>query len=836
MLKTALSKKEKPIMTSEKYKRFLSLTEAGQLEILEGLSDRNKERIGEWIDTVEVKEDFDGSPYIVSPFVGLPLYTSKDIAYSTLYKWCASKFEKAKLERLPVPVDMSIYYAYRWKKNPTINPYTNEELRISLNPKGDYVRVYKRVLDGRISLNPKGDYVLLYKRVLDGLINDIMKKKTKKVLTIEECRLIKDALPNDHARVFTDRGKDSIYQVYYDYLFIRYFVKSKTIPFDPAFKDDLNIYLDNAVYDTSQFVYNDEEQYSDFHYTAEYLYIQKFFKNYLLNMEEGSDDLSINKLVLKLCIDIYDLLQFMREPKQINAKITTAIIEKIDFNINVLSYCKSLFVKIPFLYVEEYLGNPQRKNNFVFVKELFVSVLNEGEQEIPDEYKDIYGEIMDYIEAEEAASSDVFDTFIRIYNSIKKLYNDNKKNHIYKNYIKDPYNTNKGVEPQIPIRQQLPRDLQMYKIRLANLQRNSLNKKELKEFEAANSANKRRLMEIEEDMKRYSERMKKYELKKDVYDRIYEGKYSPKKRLELLSLNAYKRLKKDEPLLEVVKRKTKSSGSGVSSGSSVSKGSSGSRTNRPYYPEKKKAYTSNSDTGDVGSKEKPEGYYTNDTDPYTQEPFADMHPKKRKYLSDIIYKNGKKEYHYRFDTVNMYNYILKCIDNCEKPINFFNRVELSDANIDEVCNKIKHFTKKPTYNSSANIRPLLEGDDCSKYNNCLLFNWEDVIEDRDKDREIIGTMDVYPYIDLGGIIFKVILEKVLTLPIFNSNIASTFPNHTLMLLEDKLEVGELIGSRFFPYKKNKQMLNLPEFSFNLTDKAETTLERLKEYRQKLEQM
>ena len=47
MSKTSLSKKEKPIMTSEKYKRFFSLTEAGQLEILEGLSDRNKERIGE---------------------------------------------------------------------------------------------------------------------------------------------------------------------------------------------------------------------------------------------------------------------------------------------------------------------------------------------------------------------------------------------------------------------------------------------------------------------------------------------------------------------------------------------------------------------------------------------------------------------------------------------------------------------------------------------------------------------------------------------------------------------------------------------------------------------
>lgn len=297
-----------------------------------------------------------------------------------------------------------------------------------------------------------------------------------------------------------------------------------------------------------------------------------------------------------------------------------------------------------------------------------------------------------------------------------------------------------------------------------------------------------------------------------------------------MSLNAYKRLKKDEPLLEVVKRKTKSSGS---------KGSKGSKASRPYNPEKKKAYTSNSDTGDAGSKEKPEGYYTNDTDPYTQEPFADMHPKKRKYLTDIIYKNGKKEYHYRFDTVNMYNYILKCIDNCETPINFFNRVELTDANIDEVCNKIKHFTKKPTYNSSANIRPLLD-DNCSKYKNGLSLSWiswEKKKEDQDKDQEIIGTIDIYLCITLGGgIIFKVMLEKVLTLPIFNPNIASTYPNHTLMLLEDKLEVGDLIGSRFFPYRKSKPILNLPEFSFNFTDKAETTLERLKGYRQKLEQM
>ena len=68
MIKTALSKKEKPIMTKEKHNNYLSLNEHEQLEILNGLSNRNKQRIGEWLDTVEVKEDFDGEPYVVNPY------------------------------------------------------------------------------------------------------------------------------------------------------------------------------------------------------------------------------------------------------------------------------------------------------------------------------------------------------------------------------------------------------------------------------------------------------------------------------------------------------------------------------------------------------------------------------------------------------------------------------------------------------------------------------------------------------------------------------------------------------------------------------------------------
>jgi hypothetical protein len=130
----------------------------------------------------------------------------------------------------------------------------------------------------------------------------------------------------------------------------------------------------------------------------------------------------------------------------------------------------------------------------------------------------------------------------------------------------------------------------------------------------------------------------------------------------------------------------------------------------------------------------------------------------------------------------------------------------------------------------------LNDDYCIKYDNLLQLSWDKIIEEQDKEREIIGVLNVYLYIKLGDMMFKVIPQKVLTLPIFNTNILKTFPNYTLMILEKKLFVGELIGSRFFPYRNTKSILNLPEFAFNLTDKAIKTSERLKKYKQKIEQM
>jgi hypothetical protein len=638
ILKTALSKKNKPIMTKGKHDNLFNFKLNRRVNILDRLSDRNKKRIGEWLDSVEVKENVHGEPYISSPFWG-SIYIYKDASYATLYKWCAVNFDTTRLAKLPKPLDIIIYY-----------------------------------------------------------------------------------------------------------------------------------------------------------------------------------------MIMKLCIDIYNTILCMREPRE--TKITNAMIDKVKFNMYLLKYYKEIFSRVSFEYFLTYIENHQKDN--VILKEYILSVLTKHKESIPLIYKAIYDSIMYYIGDEdymedEKPSSNVFETLLSIYETILKLYKDNKKNTIYKP-IKEPYIVDKGIEPQIPLNQQLPPDLQRYKMRLNNLQ-NASNERELKEFEEANVSNKKRLKELDD------EKIKKYVFKKDVYERIYEGKYSPKQRKELLSLNVYKMLKKEEQLL----RKTKSYGS---VGKNHRENFDNLKAFTTISDKKNNKHGNNGINGNnsnSSSYKEIEGYYKNDIDPYTREEFSEMTPKKQKYASDIIYKNGMQEYHYRFDTVSIYNYILKCIDVCEKPINFFNRVELTDADLDEICKKIKHFTKKPTYNLSSEIRPLLV--DCSiYYDNYLEFEWWEDIKTEDLEKEIIGNINIYIAIKLGDIIFKIIEEEVLKLPIFNSNKSNNISYDIVGLLKEKLSEDVFISRRFFPYRKNKPILNLPKFSFRLNDNADKTLERLKKYKHKIEQM
>jgi hypothetical protein len=98
-------------------------------------------------------------------------------------------------------------------------------------------------------------------------------------------------------------------------------------------------------------------------------------------------------------------------------------------------------------------------------------------------------------------------------------------------------------------------------------------------------------------------------------------------------------------------------------------------------------------------------------DPNTQEPIHELGEKDRKYVVTILSynKNTKKVNYYCFDTIEIYNYILNCIQDVKKIKNpFLTDINFTDDDLDEICNKIKFLTNKPTYNSHVDIKEAIK--------------------------------------------------------------------------------------------------------------------------------
>ena len=81
---------------------------------------------------------------------------------------------------------------------------------------------------------------------------------------------------------------------------------------------------------------------------------------------------------------------------------------------------------------------------------------------------------------------------------------------------------------------------------------------------------------------------------------------------------------------------------------------------------------------------------------------------------------------------------------------------------------------------------------------------------------------------------------ILTLPIFSNKPAFATHNKLAKDILDKIEakisVGELICNKFFPYRRNKKITNLPDFTFKLDDDANETVEKLKRYKETIERL
>lgn len=100
-----------------------------------------------------------------------------------------------------------------WKKNPNINPKDKKKIVPSLNPNDAYVQ--------------------LYKEALKSLIEE-RKRKPVDQLSIDDCKFIRNSLPDIHVYKVGDFS--------YDHLFAKYFLKKRK--YTPLYiENEIDIFL-----------------------------------------------------------------------------------------------------------------------------------------------------------------------------------------------------------------------------------------------------------------------------------------------------------------------------------------------------------------------------------------------------------------------------------------------------------------------------------------------------------------------------------------------------------------------------------------------------------------
>jgi hypothetical protein len=538
------------------------------------------------------------------------------------------------------------------------------------------------------------------------------------------------------------------------------------------------------------------------------------------------------------------------------SKITEENINKTSYNREVLKYIVSLIKlstnnnqvrnELNDYYKKTYLDGRGQLKQSVFNSSV---IRDDDDNNVPL----IYFKIISHIQEQSYIinKENVLDTLLAVYDSIMKLYSDNNmKNVIYKK-IDDEYKTPTVLEPPFPIKETLPPDLQRERERMRYMP-NAVNP-EKKEF-------------LQVDADRWNEKMDKYgkdkkkariELNQKIFDKIKRGKissYSRHKKWNDKKLPIHKRAynSASPPRVTIIKKIDK-----LKANSATANHISSS------------SYT-------VKVHDGSDDYYRNDKDPYTQEDFKEMLPYKRKHTSDIVHRDDNgKAFHSRYDTVSLYNTIIDSIRDCTRPVNIAlgRDALLTNENLDEVCRKIKKFTKEPTYASSNEINAIL--NNC-KYDNCLELTFAHNInngiiadiDDGKSDYKIVGNYHIYLNLKLGGILFKVINKIadvsnvyddfpnqtnvtnsiVVTLPILHRDMQNIYrhdPDYTdgdviLMYMKDRLAKGELLGDKYFPNRKNNapgarwnKVVDIDDYVLVMNEDSETTNMKLKHFKAEL---
>ena len=273
-------------------------------------------------------------------------------------------------------------------------------------------------------------------------------------------------------------------------------------------------------------------------------------------------------------------------------------------------------------------------------------------------------------------------------------------------------------------------------------------------------------------------------------------------------------------------------------------------------------------------------------DPITLKRIRKFNTYKRKYVVNILSYNKnaqKKVIYYCFDTIKIYNYILSLINEGKYPKNPNTNMKFIDEEIDEICNKIKYFTKQPTYNSHIDIKYVLDkkrDERIAAYinikNDLVLSIGKGIKYDEGSEKyrtnSIIGEYNIYISINLEDILLPIIntiphmsklgwiakLKKnmlrrkefddfpeiinydnsfILRLPIFKEQVKADIVLNALAEIGTQLKEGTIINDTEFPYRKDNkdgerwnEIMVLPPFNFDIDEDADVVLERFKEYK------
>lgn len=189
--------------------------------------------------------------------------------------------------------------------------------------------ITQKQINHLITIEPKSEYIRLYK----GVIKQLYSANTDSLLSIEYCEFIRSILP-----VVNAVNEDKYDGFYYDHLFVKYFIMNKNYKYDPAYiayGTDMFLYLQlykcikRKPATKARYMSSLSSSFEKDYMTTEYLLDGNINESLFAKSE-----ISILKIMMNLCEDIKEVLHM---------RMTIEQHERVKTNLKVLRYVDNIY-------------------------------------------------------------------------------------------------------------------------------------------------------------------------------------------------------------------------------------------------------------------------------------------------------------------------------------------------------------------------------------------------------------------------------------------------------------------------------------------------------------